>query len=51
MKTLMMKKFKKGIDKKYLLKMIDWCSEGIWKEGLASNQSVDNMHEETIKNA
>lgn len=29
--------------------MIDWCSEGIWKEGLASNQSVDNMHEETIK--
>lgn len=42
-------KFKEGVDVTYLFKLIDWCSIGIWKDGLALHQSVDKMHEETIK--
>lgn len=42
-------KFTEGIDIKNLSKMINWCSEGIWKEGLNNHSSVDNMYQETIK--
>lgn len=42
-------KFKEGIDTQQLVKMINWCSEGIWKEGINLHQSVDEMYEETTK--
>lgn len=42
-------KFKEGTDISSLFKMIDWCSDGIWKEGLINHSSVDFMCQQAIQ--
>lgn len=40
-------KFKEGIDLQNLNKMITWCAEGIWKEGLKNQESIESMNQQT----
>ena len=42
-------KFKEGIDIGCLFKMIEWCSDGIWKEGLYKQSSVESMCQQAIQ--
>ncbi|WP_105617809.1 hypothetical protein [Vallitalea okinawensis] len=42
-------KFKEGTDIDDLFKMIEWCGDGIWNEGINSNHSVDRMYQQAIK--
>jgi TetR/AcrR family transcriptional regulator len=42
-------KFKDGIDIEKLTKMISWCSEGIWNEGIKNNSSMSQMYEQSLE--
>lgn len=42
-------KFKDGIDIEKLTKMISWCSEGIWNEGIKNNSSMSEMYEQSLE--
>lgn len=41
-------KFKDGVDIEKLNKMIGWCLEGIWNEGVKNDSSMDEMYEQAI---
>lgn len=42
-------KFKKGTDIEKVTKMIYWCSEGIWNEGINNHLSVSEMYERVLE--
>jgi len=42
-------KFKDGTDVKKLTKMISWCSEGIWNEGIKNHLSMSEMYEQAVE--
>lgn len=42
-------KFIDGTDIEKLTKMISWCSEGIWNEGMNNHSSVDEMYEQLLE--
>lgn len=42
-------KFKEGVDVVNLLKMIDWCGNGIYNEGLSSKSSIEDMYQQALK--
>ncbi|MBZ9689632.1 TetR/AcrR family transcriptional regulator [Clostridium estertheticum] len=42
-------KFKDGTDIEKLNKMISWCSEGIWNEGVKNHSSVSEMFEQALE--
>lgn len=42
-------KFIDGTDIEKLTKMICWCSEGIWNEGMNNNSSVGEMYEQLLE--
>lgn len=42
-------KFTEGTDVGRLGKMIAWCSEGLWNEGVKNGYSVDELHREGIE--
>jgi TetR/AcrR family transcriptional regulator len=41
-------KFKENTDFENLNKMISWCSEGIWNEGVKNQNSVELMHQKAL---
>ncbi|MBW9144955.1 TetR/AcrR family transcriptional regulator [Clostridium sp. CM028] len=41
-------KFKDGTDIEKLNKMIGWCSEGIWNEGVKNHSSMSEMYEQAL---
>jgi len=42
-------KFKDGTDIEKVTKMICWCSEGIWKEGIHNHLNVSEMYEQLLE--
>ena len=41
-------KFKEEIDFENLNKMINWCVEGIWNEGMSNSYSIENMYNQAM---
>ncbi len=41
-------KFKEGIDFENINKMINWCVEGIWNEGVSNSYSIENMYNQAM---
>ena len=37
-------KFKEGVDIENLNRMINWCVEGIWNEGVSNSHSIEYMY-------
>lgn len=42
-------KFKDGTDVENLTKMITWCSEGIWNDGIKNRLSMSDMYKQTLQ--
>ncbi len=42
-------KFNYGTDVEKLTKMISWCSEGIWNEGIKNHLSMSEMYEQSLE--
>ncbi|MGH4122763.1 MAG: TetR/AcrR family transcriptional regulator [Clostridium sp.] len=42
-------KFKDGTDIEKLNKMISWCSEGIWNDGVKNHSSMSEMYEQALE--
>lgn len=41
-------KFKEGTNFELLNKMINWCTEGIWDEGVKAQRPIEEIHQEAI---